>query len=169
MRRRVTAARELEGLHVWVVEDDAELQALLLDELAWRGATVRGLGSAEALYRALLSDRCDIVVLDVGLPGEDGYAVASHLRASQSIGIVMLTGRSDARDMALGLTQGADLYLVKPRTWMCWSPACTAFAVACRCCPPVRQLLPQRRRHAGASPMTTGPCMHRPPRRWRLR
>jgi len=114
MRRRVTAARELEGLHVWVVEDDAELQALLLDELAWRGATVRGLGSAEALYRALLSDRCDIVVLDVGLPGEDGYAVASHLRASQPIGIVMLTGRSDARDMALGLTQGADLYLVKP-------------------------------------------------------
>jgi two-component system response regulator PhoP len=110
----MTGARELEGLHVWVVEDDPELLALLLDDLAWRGASVRGLGSAEALYRALLSDRCDIVVLDVGLPGEDGYAVASHLRASASIGIVMLTGRGDARDMAQGLTQGADLYLVKP-------------------------------------------------------
>ncbi|WP_367347346.1 response regulator transcription factor [Stenotrophomonas bentonitica] len=110
----MTATRELEGLQVWVVEDDPELLALLLDDLAWRGAAVRGLGSAEALYRALLSDRCDIVVLDVGLPGEDGYAVASHLRASASIGIVMLTGRGDARDMALGLTQGADLYLVKP-------------------------------------------------------
>lgn len=109
-----TATRQLEGLHVWVVEDDPELLALLLDDLAWRGATVRGLGSAEALYRALLSGRCDIVVLDVGLPGEDGYAVASHLRASASIGIVMLTGRGDARDMARGLTQGADLYLVKP-------------------------------------------------------
>lgn len=107
-------AGELAGLHVWVVEDDPELRALLLDDLAWRGATVRGLGSAEALYRALLSDRCDIVVLDVGLPGEDGYAVASHLRASAAIGIVMLTGRGGARDMALGLTQGADLYLVKP-------------------------------------------------------
>lgn len=109
-----TATRQLEGLHVWVVEDDPELRDLLLDDLAWRGATVRGLGSAEALYRALLSGRCDIVVLDVGLPGEDGYAVASHLRASASTGIVMLTGRGDARDMALGLTQGADLYLVKP-------------------------------------------------------
>ncbi|WP_313347699.1 response regulator transcription factor [Stenotrophomonas sp.] len=107
-------AGELAGLHVWVVEDDPELLALLLDDLAWRGATVRGLGSAEALYRALLSDRCDIVVLDVGLPGEDGYAVASHLRASADIGIVMLTGRGDARDMAMGLTQGADLYLIKP-------------------------------------------------------
>ncbi|WP_421567659.1 response regulator transcription factor [Stenotrophomonas sp. PD6] len=110
----MTRAGELAGLQVWVVEDDPELRALLLDDLAWRGATVRGLGSAEALYRALLSDRCDIVVLDVGLPGEDGYAVASHLRASGSIGIVMLTGRGDARDMALGLNQGADLYLVKP-------------------------------------------------------
>lgn len=110
----MTAAEELEGLQVWVVEDDPELQALLLDDLAWRGATVRGLDSAEALYRALLSDRCDIVVLDVGLPGEDGYAVAAHLRASLQIGIVMLTGRGAARDMALGLTQGADLYLVKP-------------------------------------------------------
>lgn len=110
----MTRAGELAGLQVWVVEDDPELRALLLDDLAWRGATVRGLGSAEALYRALLSDRCDIVVLDVGLPGEDGYAVASHLRASASIGIVMLTGRGGARDMALGLNQGADLYLVKP-------------------------------------------------------
>ena len=114
MTHHVTAVRELEGLKVWVVEDDPELLALLLDDLAWRGATVRGLDSAEALYRALLSDRCDIVVLDVGLPGEDGYTVASHLRASASIGIVMLTGRGDPRDMALGLTQGADLYLVKP-------------------------------------------------------
>lgn len=110
----MTATRELEGLQVWVVEDDPELLALLLDDLAWRGAAVRGLGSAEALYRALLSDRCDIVVLDVGLPGEDGYAVAAHLRSATQVGIVMLTGRGAPRDMALGLTQGADLYLVKP-------------------------------------------------------
>jgi two-component system response regulator PhoP len=106
--------RELDGLTVWVVEDDPELLALMLDDLSWRGAAVRGLGSAEALYRALLQDRCDIVVLDVGLPGEDGYAVASHLRQAADIGIVMLTGRGSPHDMAHGLTQGADVYLVKP-------------------------------------------------------
>jgi DNA-binding response OmpR family regulator len=108
------AQKELDGLTVWVVEDDPELLDLMLDDLQWRGAQARGLGSAEALYRALLHDRCDIVVLDVGLPGEDGYAVASHLRQAGDIGIVMLTGRGSAHDMAHGLTQGADVYLVKP-------------------------------------------------------
>ncbi|HDS0949338.1 TPA: response regulator transcription factor [Stenotrophomonas maltophilia] len=104
----------LAGLSVWVVEDDAELRALMLDDLQWRGAQAVGLGSAEALYRQLATDRCDIVVLDVGLPGEDGYAVAAHLRQAARMGIVMLTGRGEARDMAHGLAQGADLYLVKP-------------------------------------------------------
>lgn len=110
----VVAEKALDGLTVWVVEDDPELLDLILDDLRWRGAAVRGLGSAEALYRALLQDRCDIVVLDVGLPGEDGYAVARHLRESAAMGIVMLTGRGSAHDMAHGLTQGADVYLVKP-------------------------------------------------------
>jgi len=151
MTRHVTAVRELEGLQVWVVEDDAELLALLLDDLAWRGAAVRGLGSAEALYRALLSDRCDIVVLDVGLPGEDGYAVASHLRASAPIGIVMLTGRGDPRDMALGLTQGADLYLVKP-------PDLDVLAAG---------LHSLRRRLSPPSPVAA-PATTAPPPRWRL-
>lgn len=104
----------LEGLHVWVVEDDPELLALSVDDLRWRGAQVRGLASAEALYRDLAVDRCDIVVLDVGLPGEDGYAVARHLRRIADIGIVMLTGRGTTHDMAHGLAQGADVYLVKP-------------------------------------------------------
>ncbi|WP_313458624.1 response regulator transcription factor [Stenotrophomonas sp.] len=104
----------LEGLHVWVVEDDPELLALSVDELRWRGAQVRGLDSAEALYRHLAVERCDIVVLDIGLPGEDGYAVARHLRSMAEIGIVMLTGRGSTHDMTHGLAQGADVYLVKP-------------------------------------------------------
>ncbi|WP_426806339.1 response regulator transcription factor, partial [Stenotrophomonas sp. SrG] len=58
--------------------------------------------------------RCEIVVLDVGLPGEDGFTVASQLRAWASICIVMLTGRGDPRDMAVGLTQGAERNLVQP-------------------------------------------------------
>jgi two-component system, OmpR family, response regulator PhoP len=104
----------LEGLHVWVVEDDPELLALIVDDLRWRGADARGLASAEALYRDLAVDRCDIVVLDIGLPGEDGYAVARHLRRIADIGIVMVTGRSSTHDMTHGLAQGADVYLVKP-------------------------------------------------------
>ncbi|MFI8719652.1 response regulator transcription factor [Stenotrophomonas sp. NPDC077464] len=146
----MTAVQELDGLHIWVVEDDAELQALLLDDLAWRGATVRGLDSAEALYRALLADRCDIVVLDVGLPGEDGYAVAAHLREALQVGIVMLTGRGDPRDMAMGLTRGADLYLVKP-------PDLDVLAAG---------LHSLRRRLSPAPPVAAATTT--PPPRWRL-
>ncbi len=109
-----TPQTTLEGLHVWVVEDDPELLALSVDDLRWRGATARGLDSAEALYRHLAVERCDIVVLDIGLPGEDGYAVARHLRGMADIGIVMLTGRGSTHDMTHGLALGADVYLVKP-------------------------------------------------------
>ncbi|MEG2802774.1 response regulator transcription factor [Stenotrophomonas sp.] len=110
----LTAGKELQGLRVWVVEDDPELLALGVEDLRWRGAEVLGLASAEALYRALAVGQCDIVVLDVGLPGEDGYAVAQHLRRSADIGIVMLTGRGSTHEMAHGLSLGADVYLVKP-------------------------------------------------------
>jgi DNA-binding response OmpR family regulator len=105
----------LHGLRIAVVEDDAELATLIVDELHLVGAQAQALPSAEALYRQLLAHAFDLVVLDVGLPGEDGYAVAAHLRAaSPHVGIVMLTGRAAGTDMAQGLLQGADLYLVKP-------------------------------------------------------
>lgn len=106
--------RLLSGLTVWVVEDDPELLDLMLDDLRWRGAEVVGLHSGEALYRELAVRRCDVVVLDVGLPGEDGYSIAAHLRKAGDMGIVMLTGRGSPADMARGLTLGVDLYLVKP-------------------------------------------------------
>lgn len=110
----VAGVQELEGLRVWVVEDDPELRAMSVDDLRWRGADALGLDSAEALYRALAVGQCDIVVLDVGLPGEDGYSVARHLRRIADIGIVMLTGRGTTHEMAHGLSLGADVYLVKP-------------------------------------------------------
>ncbi|WP_374012621.1 response regulator transcription factor [Pseudoxanthomonas koreensis] len=104
----------LTGLRIAVVEDDPELRHLLVAELSDHGAAVAGLPSAEALYRHLSVHPCDIVLLDLMLPGEDGYSVAAHLRQASQVGIVMLTGRGGARDMARGLEDGADLYLVKP-------------------------------------------------------
>lgn len=105
----------LEGIHIAVVEDDAELREVIADELRHEGAQVVGFGSAAGLYRHLLVQACDIVLLDVGLPGEDGYSIAGYLReVSPATGIVMLTGRGTVPDMTRGLRQGADLYLVKP-------------------------------------------------------
>jgi len=107
--------QRLRGAVVAVVEDDDELREIIVGELRQAGIQGVGLGSAEALYRYLLGGQCDIVLLDVGLPGEDGYSAASFLSGiSPRIGIVMLSGRGSAADMARGLSQGADLYLSKP-------------------------------------------------------
>ena len=109
-----TAPRPLQGIRIRVVEDDPEWCALVVDELARQGAAVRGLGSVEALYRELAVDACDIVVLDVMLPGEDGFSATRHLRRTGDMGIVLVTGRGAAADMAHGLSVGADVYLPKP-------------------------------------------------------
>ncbi|MCL6711025.1 response regulator transcription factor [Pseudomonas sp. R2.Fl] len=104
----------LTSARIAVTEDDDELRELLVSELAERGFQAVGFASAEALYRHLAVQSCDIVLLDIGLPGEDGYAVARHLHQIASVGIVMLTARGKSDDMARGLSTGADLYLVKP-------------------------------------------------------
>ena len=104
----------LDGVRIWVVEDDPEWRGMVVEELEYHGASVRGIESAEALYRDLAVDRCDILVLDVGLPGEDGLSATGHLRRMDGMGIVLVTGRSGTADMAQGLSLGADVYLPKP-------------------------------------------------------
>ncbi|NCT87792.1 response regulator transcription factor [Stenotrophomonas acidaminiphila] len=108
------AGARLDGIRIWVVEDDPEWRGMVVDELEYHGAEVRGIDSVEALYRELAVDRCDILVLDVGLPGEDGLSATGHLRRMDGMGIVLVTGRSGTADMAHGLSVGADVYLPKP-------------------------------------------------------
>ena len=103
--------------HVVVVEDDTELRdAILIPGLAEFGFEACGVASAEALYRHILGNACDLVVLDVGLPNEDGFSAAAHLRTAlgMKVGIVMLTGRVGGDDRVRGLEGGADAYLAKP-------------------------------------------------------
>ena len=108
------APQSLQGMRIWVVEDDPEWCALVVDELVRQGAAARGMGSAEALYSELAVATCDIVVLDIMLPGEDGLSATRHLRRTGDMGIVLVTGRGSAADMAHGLSMGADVYLPKP-------------------------------------------------------
>lgn len=99
---------------VVLVEDDEELRGLLLADLVARGFQAVGLPSAERLYRHLAVQSCDVVVLDIGLPGEDGYSVTAHLRQLSSVGIILLTARGGAAEMRRGMKHGADLFLTKP-------------------------------------------------------
>ncbi|MCX7556365.1 response regulator transcription factor [Xanthomonadaceae bacterium JHOS43] len=103
--------------HVVLVEDDDELRdAILTPGLADFGFDVCGVASAEGLYRHILGSPCDLVVLDVGLPNEDGFSAAAHLRRTlgMKVGIVMLTGRIGDDDRVRALKDGADVYLAKP-------------------------------------------------------
>lgn len=99
-----------------MVEDDAELlEQILLPALREAGFDVVGMTSSLQLYRMWAGTSFDLVMLDVGLPDDDGVEIARHLRGlSPSIGIVLYTAYGGAGDRVRGLRAGADAYLVKP-------------------------------------------------------
>jgi len=99
---------------VLLVEDDpAARQAL---ELALRrlGYDVRLAESGEAALDGISGTALDVVVLDVMLPGVDGFEVCRRLRRDSDIPVIMLTARGDDFDIVAGLEAGADDYVVKP-------------------------------------------------------
>lgn len=104
-------------IRVVMVEDDVDLCEETVYNLSQADIDAVGLHDGAGLYRHLMKASVDIVVLDVGLPGEDGYAVARHLRESpstKSVGIIMLTALGESDNRIEGMDSGADIYLVKP-------------------------------------------------------
>ena len=100
---------------VLVVEDEKHLAAGLRYNLKAEGYEVETVGTAEEALALLNDGRFDVVVLDVMLPGMDGFSLASRLRAQgQFVPILMLTARGQAQDVLRGFEAGADDYLPKP-------------------------------------------------------
>lgn len=102
---------------VLVVEDEVHLAEGLRFNLEAEGHTVQIVGDGESALERLLEakDDFDVVVLDVMLPGKDGFAVASALRKAKNyIPVLMLTARSRPEDVLEGFAAGADDYLPKP-------------------------------------------------------
>jgi two-component system, OmpR family, response regulator MtrA len=99
---------------VLLVEDDPGVREGL--ELALRrlGHGVRPAASGEAALDGIREAAVDVVVLDVMLPGLDGFEVCRRLRRGSDVPIIMLTARGDDFDIVAGLEAGADDYLVKP-------------------------------------------------------
>ena len=102
---------------VIVVDDDAEMRALLQRYLGGEGYAVRTASDGKTLDAVLMREPCDIVVLDLMLPGEDGLSICRRLRAAGDMTpIIMLTAKGDPVDRIVGLEMGADDYLPKPFT-----------------------------------------------------
>jgi class 3 adenylate cyclase len=101
--------------HIVVVEDEATQRQLLADYLGGQNFRVSAVDSGAALHRLVERELPALVMLDVGLPGEDGFALARWLRErSARIGIIMVTPAADTVDRVVGLETGADDYITKP-------------------------------------------------------
>ena len=100
--------------HIAVVDDEPDITALLADYLQCRGFRVTQLHSGDALLTLMGGDAPALVLLDLGLPGEDGFAIARKLREHWHCGLVIVTGRGELVDKVVGLEVGADDYVTKP-------------------------------------------------------
>ncbi|WP_295645855.1 response regulator transcription factor [uncultured Methylibium sp.] len=100
--------------HIAIVDDEPDITRLLANYLASQGLRTSQLHSGRALMALMASDAPDLVLLDLGLPGEDGFVIARQLREHWRCGLVIVTGRGDAVDKIVGLEIGADDYVTKP-------------------------------------------------------
>ena len=97
-----------------IVEDDTDQLHNMEEFLLDCGYDVWGVGSAEAFYKGFTMHPVDVVILDIGLPGEDGLSVASLLKSKPEVGVIILSARDALTDRLAGMRAGADRYFVKP-------------------------------------------------------
>ena len=102
------------GAHILLIEDDRRIRTSLRLVLEDEGSSVDEAESAEAALELLARRPADVAIVDLMLPGMDGFDLCRRLRASNDIAILILTARSDSHDVVAGLEAGADDYVVKP-------------------------------------------------------
>ena len=100
--------------HIAVLDDEPDITQLLANYLQSQGYRVTQLSSGRALLDLMPADPPQLVLLDLGLPGEDGFVIARQLREHWHCGLVIVTGRGDSIDKVVGLEIGADDYVTKP-------------------------------------------------------
>jgi len=100
--------------HILIVDDDREIRSLLGDYLEKNGFRTTAVADGRGMWAALESGRFDLVILDVMLPGEDGFVLCRSLRARGDMPVIMLTAKGEDMDRIVGLELGADDYLAKP-------------------------------------------------------
>jgi two-component system OmpR family response regulator len=100
--------------HILIVDDDREIRSLLGDSLEKNGYRTSAVADGRGMWTALDNGRFDLVILDVMLPGEDGFVLCRNLRARGDTPVIMLTAKGEELDRIVGLELGADDYLAKP-------------------------------------------------------
>jgi two-component system KDP operon response regulator KdpE len=99
---------------VLVIDDDRSLVELLADYLSRAGHEVTGAPDGQRGLAAAAATDPDLVILDVTMPGLDGWQTLSRLRAADAVPVIMLTARGDEAEILRGFAAGADDYVTKP-------------------------------------------------------
>jgi two-component system response regulator CpxR len=99
---------------ILLVEDDSELSAMMQEYFAQHGIETETVGEGRRGLARALEGNHDLVILDVMLPGIDGFEVLKLLRRRRNVPVIMLTARTSPQDRIAGLDGGADDYLPKP-------------------------------------------------------
>jgi DNA-binding response OmpR family regulator len=100
--------------HLLVVDDDPEITRLIDRYFGSQGFRVSTAGDGAQMRRVLENEAVDLVILDLGLPGEDGFILTRYLREQWRGPVIIVTGRGESVDRVVGLELGADDYVTKP-------------------------------------------------------
>ncbi|MGA9342399.1 MAG: response regulator [Rhodanobacteraceae bacterium] len=100
--------------HLLIVEDEPEISALIARYFSAQGFRVTAASGGSEMRKTLAQEKVNIVLLDLGLPDEDGFALTRYLREHWRGPIIIVTGRGESVDRVVGLELGADDYVTKP-------------------------------------------------------
>jgi DNA-binding response OmpR family regulator len=100
--------------HILVVDDEPAIGDLIRNYLSRHGYRVSVVADGASLKRVMAASKPSLVLLDLGLPGEDGLSLTRHIRAQSNIGVFIVTGSGESVDRIVSLELGADDFVSKP-------------------------------------------------------
>lgn len=99
---------------IYVADDDGNIRQIIRTFLESDGYAVEDFATGDLLLERFLEKPCDLVILDVMMPGSSGFDICTELRKSSAVPIIMLTARDSENDYVMGLGLGSDDYITKP-------------------------------------------------------
>ena len=100
--------------HILIVDDELAIQSLIKRYFQKHGAIVHCAGSGDEMNEILELQTVDLVILDVNLPGKDGFTLLDEIKRDHDSGVIMLTSQNELNDRLTGLNGGADDFVPKP-------------------------------------------------------
>lgn len=99
---------------IYLADDEQDIRDILVEFLGNAGYNVKGFATGDELYNAFTLEECDLVILDVMMPGNDGLTICKMIREISQVPIIILTAKETEADQMKGFMHGSDDYLIKP-------------------------------------------------------